>query len=94
MTVRFRPLADMAISGHPALMRMLRLLKVVSRHLAWQLAALLGALGYVLLSNSLPDIGGQLLAGLLLLTIMALLIYRFVRVVRDPVGSITWRPDD
>lgn len=70
------------------------LLKTVFRHLALQFVALLGALGYVFLSNSLPHTGRQALAGLLLLTMLALLIYRLVCVLRDPVGSVRWRSDD
>jgi hypothetical protein len=94
VSARFRPLAGRRKTGHYILVKAPRLLKVVIRHLAWQFVALLGAGGYVLSSNALPDTGAQVLAGLLLLTILALLVYRFVKVLRDPVGSVRWQPDD
>jgi drug/metabolite transporter (DMT)-like permease len=65
----------------------LRILSTFAKWLAFELVALLGAVAYVLLSNALPEIGGQVLAALILLPIVTAIGYRLVGVLRDPVGA-------
>lgn len=75
-------------------MVLLRILKFLIRHLAFELIALMGAVAYVLLDNALPELAGRLLAGALVVTIVALIVRRFVRVLKDPVGSVRWPSKD
>lgn len=63
-----------------------------AKWLAFELIALVGAVAYFLLSSALPEIGAQMLAGVVLVLIMAAVGYRLVQVLRDPVGAIQRRP--
>jgi hypothetical protein len=58
-----------------------------------EVAALLGAVAYVLLDNSLPERGGRVLAALALLWIVAVIGCRLVRVLKDPVGAARRPPN-
>lgn len=56
--------------------------------MAFQLLAIAGAIAYILLGNALPEFGGRLLAGAILVWLLGALIWRFVQVVRNPTGSV------
>jgi hypothetical protein len=70
----------------------LRFLTTFAKWLAFELVAWFGAVGYVLLSNVLPERGGQVLAGIVLLLIVVVIGYRLIRVLRDPVSAVEPRP--
>ncbi len=69
-------------------MALLRYLTTFAKWLVFELVALLGAVAYVLLSNILPESGGQVLAAITLLLIVAAIGLRLVRALRDPVGAV------
>jgi len=73
-------------------MASLRPLTASAKWLAFELIALSGAVAYVLLSNTLPESGGQVLAAIVLLLIVAAVGYRLVRVLKDPVGAVLRQP--
>jgi len=75
-------------------MPLLRLLTTAGKWLALEVVALIGAVTYVLLSNFLPESGGQVLAGMVLLLLVAVVGYRLFRVLRDPVGAARRPPED
>ena len=75
-------------------MTLLRVLKFLVRCLAFEFIALVGAIGYVLLHNALPEMGRRLLAGLLIAIFLGLIFRRLVRVSKDPVGSVRWPSND
>lgn len=68
-------------------MARLRILSFFAKWLAFELVALLGAVAYVLPGNVVPEIGGQVLAAIILLLIVTAIGYRLVHVLRDPVGA-------
>lgn len=61
--------------------------------LAFDLAALVGAVAYVLLSNALSKSGGQVLAAIVLLLILAAIGYRLVQMLRNPAGAVRRRSE-
>ena len=69
-------------------MLLVSLMKHLAKYLAFELIAVLGAVVYVTLSNSLPETGAQALAGLILIALLAALIYGFVRVIKNLAGAI------
>lgn len=72
-------------------MAKLRTLTTLAKWLAFEVVAMVAAVTYVLLSNVLPKSGGQVLAGIVLLLIVAAIGYRLIRVLRDPAGSVQRR---
>ena len=60
----------------------------------FEVVTLFGAVAYVMLSNALPESGGQVLAAIVLLLIVAAVGYRLFRVLRDLVGAVQWRPKE
>jgi hypothetical protein len=72
----------------------LRVFRCIAAYLALELIALLGAIGYVVLGNTLPEPVHQLLAAMILLFLVGAIVWRFVRVMKDPVGSVTWKRRD
>ena len=75
-------------------MALFRLLATAAKWLAFEVVALISVVAYVLLSNFLPESGGQVLAGMVLLLLAAVIVYRLFRVVRDPVGAARRGPND
>ena len=73
-------------------MAYLRPLTTFAKWLAFELVAFFGAVAYVLLDGALPESGGRVLAGIVLLLIVATVGHRLVRVLRDPVGVVQRRP--
>lgn len=70
----------------------LRYLTTFAKWLALELVAMFGAVGYILLSNALPERSRQVLAGIVLLLIVAGIVYRLVHVLRDPVSAVDRQP--
>jgi hypothetical protein len=68
-------------------------LRFLAKHLAYQAIALAGAIDLVLLINSYPDMAILALA-LMFVVMLTALIRRFIRVVKDPVGSVRWPSND
>jgi len=62
------------------------LFKVV-KHGLFELLAVAGAIAYILLSNSLPSPGPELLAASILLFIVGALGWRLVEVIRNPAAT-------
>jgi len=69
-----------------------RSLSTAAKWLALELIAVFGAVAYVLLSNFLPESGGQMLAATILLLIVAAVGYRLVWVLRNSVPSVDREP--
>lgn len=72
-------------------MALVRICKSLLRLGFFEVAAIAGVIVYIVLQNALPPLAGQLLAGLILLAALAMLFRRLVRVIKDPVGSVSWR---
>lgn len=69
----------------------MRICKLLLRLAFFEVAAIAGAIAYVVLQNAGPPLAGQALAGLILLALLSMLICRLVRIIKDPVGSNPWR---
>jgi hypothetical protein len=68
-----------------------RALRSVTKYLAFELIALIGAICFFVFSGTLPEWMGAVLAALALVLLIGALLWRFVRVIRDPIGSVTWK---
>lgn len=75
------------IGGILKMMILLHALRFLAKHLAVQLAALVAAVGYVLLSNALPGIA-SVAAGSILASLLAVLVWRFVKTMKDPAQAV------
>ena len=64
-------------------MALIRIFRFAITHLAIELIAIGGAIGYILLQNALPEVGGRLLAGLAIAGIVASIAYGLVRLRKD-----------
>ena len=64
-------------------MALIRIFRFAITHLAIELIAIVGVIGYILLQNALPEIGGRILAGLAIAGIVASIAYSFGRVRKD-----------
>jgi hypothetical protein len=68
------------------MMKLSRSLKVSAKVVALEVVAVAGVAGYVLLSNSLPEHGGTVLAGLVLILLTVAVTYAVVRAVMRVCG--------
>lgn len=69
----------------------MRICKSLLRLAFFEVAAIAGVIAYVVLENAGPPLAGQVFAGVILLALLSMLIRRLVRVIKDPVGSVSWR---